>query len=275
MVSCAAAEAIVKPIEESLFIFKTPQLDSHVVVKILEQIKKMGITKIAVMSESLPFGQLGQKQLKNFGGEMGVEIVADETYGPSDTNMTAQLRKISESGAEAVVNWSIVPAQSIVPKDMKALGMKIPLFQSHGFGNVKYIEAAGDAAEGIMFPSGRLLLTNWLPADHFQKKVLWNYKFDYESRYGPHVSTFGGHANDAMRLEIRAIWDKKVTPTMDLTKARQLIRDGLEETKDWVGTAGRFNMSPTDHTGLDKDGSLEMLYVDRGGKIVPLSAKGK
>ena len=158
---------------------------------------------------------------------------------------------------------------------MKALGMKIPLFQSHGFGNIKYIEAAGDAAEGIMFPAGRLHLTNWLPADHFQKKVLWNYKFDYESRYGPHVSTFGGHANDAIRLVIRAIWAKKVTPTMDVTTARQLIRDGLEETKNWVGTAGRFNMSPTDHTGLDKDGSLEMLYVDKGGKIIPLSAKGE
>jgi branched-chain amino acid transport system substrate-binding protein len=275
MVSCAAAEAIVKPIEESRFIFKTPQLDSHVVMKILEQINKMEITKIAIISESLPFGQMGRNQLKKFGGEMGVEIVADETYGPSDTNMTAQLKKIADSGAQAVVNWSIVPAQSIVPKDMKALGMKIPLFQSHGFGNIKYIEAAGDSAEGIMFPAGRLLLTNWLPADHFQKKVLWNYKFDYESRYGPHVSTFGGHANDAIRLVIRAIWAKKVTPTTDVTTARQLIRDGLEETKNWVGTAGRFDMSPTDHTGLDKDGSLEMLYVDKGGKIIPLSAKGK
>ena len=100
------------------------------------------------ISESLPFGQMGRKQLKKFGGEMGIEIVADETYGPSDTNMTAQLKKIADSGAQAVVNWSIVPAQSIVPKDMKALGMKIPLFQSHGFGNIKYIEAAGDSGRG-------------------------------------------------------------------------------------------------------------------------------
>jgi branched-chain amino acid transport system substrate-binding protein len=275
MVSCAAAEAIVKPMEESKFIFKTPQIDSHVVMKILEQVKNMEITKIAIISESLPFGQLGRKQLKNYARDMGVEIVADETYGLADTDMTAQLKKIADSGAQAVVNWSIVPAQSIVPKDMKALGMTIPLFQSHGFGNIKYIEAAGDAAEGIMFPSGRLLLTDWLPRDHFQKKILWNYKFDYESRYGPHVSTFGGHANDAMRLVLRAIWAKKVNPTMDVATARQLIRDGLEETKNWVGTAGRFNMSPTDHTGLDKEGSLEMLYVDKGGKIIPLSEKRK
>jgi len=275
MISCAAAEAIVKPVEESTFIFKTPQIDSHVVIRILEQIKKMGITKIAIMSESLPFGKLGRMQLQNYSKEMGVEIVADETYGPADTDMKPQLKKIAASDAQAVVNWSIVPAQSIVPKDMKALGMKIPLFQSHGFGNIKYIEAAGDAAEGIIFPAGRLLVTDRLPRDHFQKKVLWNYKYDYERRYGPPVSTFGGHANDAMRLLLGAMRAKKVTPTMDLATARQLIRDGLEETRNYVGTAGLFNMSPTDHTGLDKYGSLEMLYVDKGGKIVSLSEKAK
>jgi branched-chain amino acid transport system substrate-binding protein len=156
---------------------------------------------------------------------------------------------------------------------MKQLGMKIPLFQSHGFGNPKYIEAAGEAAEGIIFPAGRLLVVDSLPADHWQKKVLMNYKTEYEKRYGPPVSTFGGHAYDALWLVVDAIKAKKVTPDMDLAQARKLIRDGLEETKGWVGTAGRFNMSPKDHTGLDKNDSLEMLTVDKGGKIIPLLQK--
>jgi len=273
LVSCAAAEAIVTPIEESHYVFKTPQLDSHVAVRILEQINKMGIKKIGLITDTLAFGQQGRKQLQKYAKEMGVEIVADETFGPADTDMTAQLKKIGSSGAGAVVGWTIVPAQSIIPKNMKQLGMKIPLFLSHGFGNPKYIQAAGEAAEGIIFPAGRLLVVDALPADNFQKKVLSSYKADYEKRYGPPVSTFGGHAYDAFSLIVNAMKAKKITPDMEVAKARELIRDGIEETKDWIGTAGRFNMSAKDHTGLDKDGSLELLFVEKGGKIIPLSQK--
>ncbi len=273
LVSCAAAEAIVTPVDKSKFVFKTPQLDSHVAIRILEQIKKMGIVKIGLLTDTLAFGQQGRKQLQSHAKDMGIEIVADETFGPADTDMTAQLKKIDSSGAAAVVGWTIVPAQSIIPKNMKQLGMKSPLFLSHGFGNPKYIQAAGEAAEGIIFPAGRLLVVEALPADHFQKKVLSDYKGSYEKLHEPPVSTFGGHAYDALWIVINALKAKKITPDMDLAKARTLIRDGIEETKDWVGTAGKFNMSPTDHTGLDKDGSLELLTVDKGGKIIPLSQK--
>ncbi|MBM3299003.1 MAG: ABC transporter substrate-binding protein [Deltaproteobacteria bacterium] len=273
LVSCAAAEAIVTPLEESTFVFKTPQLDSHVAVRILERMKTMGIDKIGIITSTSAFGQQGRKQLQHYAKQMGIEIVADETYAPKDTDMTAQLKKIDSAGAKAVVNWSIEPAQSLVAKNMKQLGMKAILFQSHGFGNPKYIQAAGEAAEGIIFPAGRLLVAEVLPDDHFQKKVLVEYKTAYEKLYGPPVSTFGGHAYDALWIVVNAIKAKKITPDMDLAKARQLLRDGIEETKDWVGTAGKFNMSPKDHTGLDKDGSLEMLTVDKGGKIIPLSQK--
>ncbi len=139
---------------------------------------------------------------------------------------------------------------------MKQLGMSIPLFLSHGFGNPKYIQAAGEAAEGIIFPAGRLLVVDSLPADHFQKKLLSDYKAEYEKLYSPPVSTFGGHAYDALWLVINAIKAKKVTPDMDLAKARQLIRDGVEETKDWVGTAGKFNMTAKDHTAWTRTDRL-------------------
>ncbi len=271
MVSCAAAEAIVTPTARSKFIFKTPQLDSHVAMRILEQVKNMGISEIGVLTDNLPFGQQGRKQLEHHAKEIGIEIVADETYGPSTTNMTPQLERIKASGAGAIVNWSAAPVQTIVPKNMKTMGMRTPLFFSHGFGNPKYIQAVAEVGEGIMFPAGRLLAVDALPRDHFQWKVLHDYKTAYETRYGTGVSTFGGHAYDALWLVVNAIKAKNVTPDMALNQARQLIRDGIEETKGWVGTAGRFNMSPEDHTGLDKDDSLEMLVVAKGGKVVPLS----
>ncbi|MEJ2719463.1 MAG: ABC transporter substrate-binding protein [Deltaproteobacteria bacterium] len=151
LVSAAAAEVIINPLAK--YVFKVPQVDSHVVIRIYEQMKKMGIKKVGLITGTTGFGKEGRKQAKKYAKKMGFDIVADETYGPRDTDMTAQLKKISSAGAQAVINWSIVPAQSIVAKNMRQLGMKIPLFQSHGFGNPKYIKAAGKAAEGFSPPA--------------------------------------------------------------------------------------------------------------------------
>lgn len=270
-ISCAAAQVIVSPLAS--YVFKTPQLDSHVVIRIYEQMKKMGIKKVGIITGTTGFGKEGRKQLKKYAKKMGFAIVADETYGPADTDMTAQLKKIGSAGAQAIINWSIVPAQSLVLKNIKQLGMKIPVFQSHGFGNPKYIKAAGDAAVGVLFPAGLILVANELPDGHWHKAVLVAYKGAYEKKYSPPVSTFGGHAYDSLWIVINAMNKKKITPDMDLKKARKLIRDGIEETQKWIGIHGEFNMSKTDHVGLDKDKSMDILRVEKGGKIVPNSKK--
>jgi branched-chain amino acid transport system substrate-binding protein len=250
LISCAAAESIVVPVKP--WVFKTPQKDSDAAVKIYETMRERGISKIAIITATSGFGDQGRKQLKKLTPEFEIEIVADETYGPNDTDMTAQLTKIKASEAQAVVNWSIVPGQVIVAKNMRQLGMKIPLFQSHGFGNIKYAQTAGEAGEGIIFPCGRLLAVDTLADDHPQKEVLAKYKKEYEAKYEEDVSTFGGHAWDGLQLVIAAL--REVGPD------REKIRDYIENTKNFVGTGGIFNFSPEDHSGLTKD-AFEMLTV--------------
>lgn len=250
LVSCAAAETIVLPVKP--WVFKTPQKDSDAAMRIYETMREQGISKIALITGTTGFGDQGRNQLKRLAPGFGITIVADETYGPNDTDMTAQLTKIKASEAQAVVNWSIVPGQVIVAKNMRQLGMKIPLFQSHGFGNIKYAQTAGEAGEGIIFPCGRLLAVDTLADDHPQKEVLLRYKWEYETKFGEHVSTFGGHAWDGLQLVIAAL--REVGPD------REKIRDYLENTKNFVGTGGIFNFSPEDHNGLTKD-AFEMLTV--------------
>ena len=260
LISCAAAEAIVrnpKTDKERKWIFKTPQKDSHVVQRILGHMKEKGITKAAIITGTTGFGAQGRKQLKKYAPEFGIEIVADETYGPKDTDMTAQLTKIKGTQAQAIVNWSIVPAQTTVMKNRVQLGIKMPLYQSHGFGNAKYAAAAGESAEGVIFPCGRVLVAEKLAEDNPQKNLLVEYKTAYESQYQEDVSTFGGHALDALNLVVAAL--KDVGPD------KEKIRSYIENKKDFIGTGGVFNFSPTDHTGLGLD-SLEMLTV-RNGKF--------
>ena len=257
LVSCAAAEAIVNPVRK--WVFKTPQKDSDAAIRIYEKMKEMNISKVAIITSTEGFGMEGRKQLTQLSPKMGITIVADETYGPKDTDMTAQLTKIKGTDAQAIVNWSIVPGQATIIKNKKQLGMTMPLFQSHGFGNIKYAKAAGDAANGVLFPAGRLLVVDSLPDSHPQKALLAQYKKDYEAKFKTDASTFGGHAYDALNLVIAAL--KAVGPD------RVKIRDYIENTKNFVGTGGVFNYSPEDHTGLTKD-AFEMITI-QDGKFLP------
>lgn len=253
LISCAAAESIVEPL--AAHVFKTPQKDSFAAQKIFTRLKEMGLTKIGIVSDNTGFGSAGKSQLEKIAPEFGMSLVANEVYDKSETDLTAIATKVKSKGAQAIINWSVVPAQSIIIKNFKQVGFEGPLFQSHGFGNIKYVDAAGIAAEGIVFPCGRLLIAESLPDENPQKALLVQYKKDYESRYKEQVSTFGGHAYDAIVLLTEAM--KKSGPD----KAR--AREALESLQGVAGTAGVFNMSPTDHNGLTID-SFEMLTVKDG-----------
>jgi len=259
LLSCAAAETIVNPVAS--YVFKTPQKDSYAAIWIFQTMQKMGISKIGVVVGNTGFGNGGKAQLEKYAPEYGIDIAIAEVYDGAATDLTGVLTKLKARGVEAVVNWSIVPAQSIVAKNMRQLGMDVPLFQSHGFGNIKYVEAAGAAAEGIIFPCGRLLVADVLAAGHPQKDLLVKYRSDYESRYNEDVSTFGGHAYDALII-LKAAIEKAGGVEMSS------VRDAIESLQGVVGTAGVFNMSPSDHNGLGLD-SFEMLTV-KDGKFVVL-----
>ena len=257
LVSCAAAEVIVNPV--ATYVFKTPQKDSQAVTWIFNTLKEMGISKVGVVSGNTGFGNAGKKQLAEMAPEAGIDIVISETYDKAATDLTDILTKVKGEDVEAVINWSIVPAQSIVAKNMRQLGMDIPLFQSHGFGNVKYVEQAGAAAEGSLVPGGCLLVADEVPDDHPQKEELITYKEDYEELYEENVSTFGGHAYDALMIVVKAIEKAGSTD-------RDEVRDAIEGLQ-FGGTGGVFNFTPEDHNGLGLD-AFEMLTV-KDGKFVP------
>jgi branched-chain amino acid transport system substrate-binding protein len=175
LLSCAAAEVIVNPVAK--WVFKTPQMDSDAVRKIYMEMNKMNISKIAVVVGNTGFGQAGKGQLLQIAPEYGIDVVISEVYDKAATDLSAVVAKLmANKDIQAVVNWSIVPAQSIIIKNIRQAGWDVPIFQSHGFGNIKFVQAAGDAAEGVIFPAGRLLVADVLPEDNPQKEVLVKYK---------------------------------------------------------------------------------------------------
>jgi branched-chain amino acid transport system substrate-binding protein len=253
LLSLAAAEVIVNPV--AVHVFKVAPKDSLAVEMIFNQMKKMGISKIGVLSSNTGFGKAGKEQAEKLAPAHGIQILLSEVYDKAATDLTAEVTKLKAAGVEAVLNWSIEPAQSICVKNVRQIGMKVPIFQSHGFANILYCRAAGDAAEGVMFPASRIVVADQLPAKDPQKPVVMAFKKEYETRYKEDVSTFAGHSYDAFKILERAIREAGAN--------REKVRSTIEKMKGFVGTAGIFNFSPTDHNGLDIS-AFEMLTVKNG-----------
>jgi branched-chain amino acid transport system substrate-binding protein len=257
LLSCAAAEVIVNPVAK--YVFKTPQMDKDAVLRIFKAMKAMKISKIGVMSSNTGFGAAGKAQIEKLAPDHGIEILANVVYDKAATDLTAEVTKISAAKVQGIINWSIEPAQSICIKGARQICPNVPVFQSHGFGNINYVKAAGVAAEGVIFPAGRLLVADTLPSTNPQKSVLVDYKKKYEAKYKEDVSTFGGHAYDAMMILVKAV----ETAGPDKEK----VRDAIENMKGFVGTGGVFNFSATDHNGLDIN-AFELLTVKNGKFVV-------
>jgi branched-chain amino acid transport system substrate-binding protein len=260
LISCAASYKIVHNAETGKpykWVFKTPQTDTMAVEAIYTQLKKRGLNKIAIMSVTSGFGASGRGELIKLAPKYGMTIIADEKYGPKDTDMTAQLTKIKGLAPQAIVNWSVGPTQVVVLRNVRDLGMtSIPFYQSHGFGSRKNIELAAGAAEGVFCPLGACNIAELLPNNHPQKKVTMKYHKDYMAMYNEPLSSFGGHAWDALYMV------KQALSAVGDDKAK--IRDYLENNiKGFVGQHGIFNYSPDDHNGLNKE-AFNMVVVKDG-----------
>jgi branched-chain amino acid transport system substrate-binding protein len=199
----------------------------------------------------------GHAECKKVAGTYGIEIAADEQYGAKDSDMTPQLTNIRNvAGIQAILNAGFGQGPAIVTRNVKQLGITIPLYQSHGVASKRFIELAGDAAEGVRLPAAALIVAEKLPDGDPQKAVVVSYKKSYEARFKEDVSTFGGHAYDGLNILIEAI---KRAGSLD----RQKIRDEIEKSKGFMGTAGLVNMSPGDNMGLDLT-AFRMLEIRNG-----------
>jgi branched-chain amino acid transport system substrate-binding protein len=255
-ISLAGGVVVTEPVKK--WIFKTPHTDRMAAEKVFEDMKKRGISKVALLSETSGFGQSGRKEAQGSAAKYGVTFVSDETYGPKDTDVTAQLTKIKNTaGVQAVFVFGLGQGPAVVTKNYGQLAMNaLPLYQSHGVASEEYIKLSGKAAENVRLPSPALTIANNLASEDPQKPIVVNYEKTYRDRYQADPSTFGGYALDSLNLAVDAI--KRAGST-----DKEKVRTALEQTKGFVGTTGVFNMSAADHMGLDLS-AFRMVEIKNG-----------
>ena len=258
LISCSAAEKITKPVNP--YIFKVAPSDRLAVARILTHAKAKGYKKLAILTVSDGFGQAGREVLKELVPAEGFELAADEVFGPKDTDMTAQLTKIQGASPDAVICWGTNPGPAVVAKNRVQLGITTPLYMSHGVASKKFIELAGEAAEGLLLPAGKITAADKLPDTDKEKALLVGYAKAYDERFKAPVSTFGGHGYDSLHLAVKAI----ANAGSDKPEA---IRDALEKIQNFPGIGGIFSFTPEDHAGLGPDAFI-MLGIDKGDWVI-------
>ena len=258
-ISLAGGVVVVEPVKK--WLFKTPHTDRMAAEKVFADMKNRGLKKVGLLSETSGFGQSGRKETLAVASKYGIEIVADETYGPKDSDITAQLTKIkSAPGIQAVFVFGLGQGPAVATKNFAQLGIKLPHYQSHGVASDEYLKLSGAAAEGVRLPSPALLIAETLPANDPQRAAVTGYLKAYKDRFKEEPSTFGGYAYDALMLSVDAI---KRAGSTDGEK----VRAALEQTKGYVGVTGIFNVSAGDHMGLDLS-AFRMLEVKGGNWVL-------
>jgi branched-chain amino acid transport system substrate-binding protein len=262
LIGLSATTSLTHPVKK--WTFRTPPTTQMVVERELLYIQKtLKLNKIAVLYDSGLFGTEGYETIKSLAGKYGQQVVTAESYGTTDPDMTAQLTKIKGTPAQALIVWGTGPAPSIIAKNMKQLAMTIPYLGSHGIANQTFVQLAGDAANGVVFPAGRMLVPSSIPTGSDWRNVVDKFRTDYKAAYNTEANTFAGHGWDAALIMTEAM-KAAIKENGDQEKlSAAVIRTQIEKTKDLQGIAGAFTYTPSNHDGL-KVSDLIMVKIVNG-----------
>lgn len=244
------------------WVFKTIITNDDQVPTMLKYMKRKGWTKVALIRDNTAFGNDSARQIKEEAQADGVEIIADETYTPTDTDMTAQLTRIRGLQPQAVINYALsITSGGLVAKEMIQLGMMQPSFVGMNQQIDGYADNAGpDATTHTFFVAAKVASSADLPPT--------------DPLYGP-IATFTKyfkqvHPDETPNSNTPTVVDA-VLIAQEVGRHigakvldREQLREGLEnDVKNFPGLQGFWTFSPTEHWCSLEAGAQIVNYVDK------------
>ena len=265
MISMAASSRIVEPVDaKRRWVFKTPQNDIMMSLAIATSMANAGVKTVGFIGFADAYGEGWYNEFSKVAALKGLKIVANERYARTDTSVTGQVLKLVAANADAILIGASGTPAVLPQRTLKERGYTGKYYQTHGVANNDFLRVGGKDVEGTLLPAGPVLVATQLPANHPVTKSALEYVSRYETANGKgSTSTFGGHVWDAGILMQAAVEKalKKAQP--GTAEFRSALRDALETTKELHGAHGIFNMSPTDHLGLDQRARV-MVKIENG-----------
>ena len=259
-ISTEGSMQIVNPVAKRPFTFKSTADDDQVVARALDYLKKKGVKKFALLHSTTGFGQSALAQTKKVAPQYDMTVVF-EAFGPADTDLTPQLTRIKERGAQAVIIWTVTPAGVVALKQMQQLGMqKMYSLHSYGFVSQRYMKLAGDAAKDLLLVSVKFPVGDDLPDSDKAKKKILSLIAKYKNKYGREPNQFVAQTYDAIHLAVIAINKAKSSDSVN-------IRNALQSITGYDGASGTFNFSKKRHSGLSKNDLVLVKWEDGRFKL--------
>jgi branched-chain amino acid transport system substrate-binding protein len=263
LMSVSGATGLVEPVRDRAWVFKSTVNDTEVVARLLDFFKKRNIKDVAMLNDTGAFGVSARDQLRAQAPAAGINVVYEE-FGPADTDLTTQLTRIRGTSAQAIICWTVTPAGVVFLKNAQQLGLKQMLVHGFGFVADRYMQLAGDAAEGLVLTSLKFPIAEQLPDNDPIKATILDYKARYRAKFNEETDVYGGQAWDGIGMVAQAI-------TRGGGSERGKIRAGLEEhIRGYRGVGGIFNFSPQKHWGLAKSDVVMIEWRQGKFRLVDL-----
>ena len=253
------------PEQAENYIFRNAAHDSIQAPMIVEEaITRRKFAKVAILADSTNYGQLGRADLEAALKAKGITAVAVEKFNVKDVDMTAQLLKAKEAGAEVVLTYAIGPELAQIANGMTKLGWKVPMIGSWTLSMANFIDNAGPGGEGARMPQTFIQQPDTPKRKAFIDAYLKAFK-PKNNRIDSPVSAAQGY--DSIYLLAAAI---KQANSTDGSKIREAL-ENLTAKVEGVVTTYEKPFSKTDHEAITanipvfgevKDGKVVFAYAE-------------
>ena len=270
MMATVGTSAVVEPLDaKKRWVFKTTQNDDLIAAALLSHMKRNGVATVGFIGFNDPYGENWLKVFSALGEKAGVKVIAVERYGRTDSSVTGQTLKLIAAKPDAML-IAAVGGPAVLPQaTLREQGFKGTIYQTHAVATDDFIKLGKDKVEGTILAAGPMLVIDEIPDTNPTKKVAQAYIAAYEKQFGTKPATFGANTWDAGILLERAIPVALKTAKPGTEAFRSALRDALEQEREVVGCQGVFNMSPTNHNGMDE--RARVLITIRDGRFRLLS----
>jgi branched-chain amino acid transport system substrate-binding protein len=266
MMATVGTSSVVEPLDaKKRWVFKTTQNDDIIASALLKHMLKHGVKTVGFIGFNDPYGENWHKVFGAMAEKAGIAIVANERYARNDQSTTGQVLKLMAAKPDAVL-IAAVGGPAVLPQaTLFDQGYKGRIYQTHAVATDDFIKLGREKVEGTVLAAGPMLVIDEIPDSNPTKKVALAYIAAYEKRFGTRPATFGANTWDGGILLERAIPAALKAGKPGTEAFRSALRDAVEKEREIVGTQGVFNMSATNHNGMDD--RARVLIVIKDGKF--------
>jgi branched-chain amino acid transport system substrate-binding protein len=259
------------PGEEGAWMVTLPQPAPLMVSAVIERMKQSGVKTVGYIGFSDAWGDLVYDALRKIAEPQGIKIVSNERYARADSSVTGQVLKIVALRPDAVITGTSGTPGALPYLALAERGYKGQIYGMHALINPDFVRVGGASVEGLLAPTGPVVVGEQLPSDNPMRKVAMDFRAAYEKANGAvPTDAFSAYSFDAWLLFLdgarRALATKAEPGTPEF---RLALRDAIVNTKELVGTHSVYNFKPDDRYGSDERSRVVVKLEKGQWKLVP------